>query len=172
VLKTTHRSAGALAARRARAQAEKERADAELREIAAQRAAELAAAEAEGARRQAEQEAGRAHMAERAAQLDGLVAEVRQSVEQQEKRERERQEQLKKEVQEMLDWKPPTPRMSPEEIAALRRQLDWEIAEDDRRYAMEQERLQREELDRAWRRRRDRTLTALRDLKRQQEQES
>jgi seryl-tRNA synthetase len=115
---------GALAARRARAQTERERADAELREIAAQRAAELAAAEADGARRQAEQEAGRARMAELAAELDGVVAQVRQSVEQQENRERERQEQLRQELRRLVDEPLPHVPMSRAEIEAELRDID------------------------------------------------
>jgi hypothetical protein len=66
------------------------------------------------------------------------------------------------ELRELLNWKPPTPRMSAEEVAALRAQLDREVEADDRRHAEEEERRRQEQLHREWQRRQDRLFGALR----------
>src|SRR5438874_4891931 len=71
---TSQQTGKTLRAQRARAKAERDSADAELRALAAQEAAHLAEAEAEGARQQAEQQQALARLAEQRAELDKVDA--------------------------------------------------------------------------------------------------
>jgi hypothetical protein len=159
---SSSRSADALAAQRARAEAQRHCAEAELESLAAQQEAERASAAAEDARQEAERQQAMARHAELRAELDAIGDWQRRNEADQCNRQTAAWEAADARLRELEAWKPPVVRMSPEEIAALRARLDREIEADERRYAIEQEQQRREEIDREWRRRQARTLGALR----------
>lgn len=134
MLKTPPRRAGPLAVQRARVQAERDSAERELEALAAEEAAQRARAEAEAARREAAQQRDQAAYAALAPVVAEICAPTR--AEELERaptyeewcRQRDRQEEMMRQLRELANSPLPHVPMTREEQRELRAELDAALA--------------------------------------------